>query len=233
VTVQIAERALNELLVIGVGSSTHTVVELLPDNVVVLRRGVFHARAALPLIATPSSNPRVTLQLASVIVAMALKAFAHHPSLEIHGRQLTVDLTQVPALQPWRDLWRHVERLTLETAPGALRVGLEAGIVQQGGADTIEFRTDVAASGVGERMREWIEAQLAEGFPALSGSQMSGTLALRQDVANELIAKWLARAAQPTEGAALPDVSRHVRYLKSATIRAESGTLFIDFTIAV
>ena len=46
-------------------------------------------------------------------------------------------------------------------------------------------------------MREWIEAQLAAGLPAFAGSAMSGTVAVKQEALNELIAKWLANKPRP------------------------------------
>jgi hypothetical protein len=81
-------------------------------------------------------------------------------------------------------------------------------------------------------MREWIDAQLRAGFPALAGSAISGTLAVRQELLNELLAAWLAenaaRGANPAR-----DFSASMRLLKSASIRAEPGTVLVDFQITI
>jgi hypothetical protein len=53
---------------------------------------------------------------------MALRAAVHQPYIHVHGRQLTIDLAAIPALQQWRALWRHLERAEFETAPGVLRI---------------------------------------------------------------------------------------------------------------
>jgi hypothetical protein len=82
-------------------------------------------------------------------------------------------------------------------------------------------------------MREWFRAQLAAGLPALSGSAVSGTIALKQEMLNELLAGWLADTS--SSGAATPamDVSRVKPLVKEATVRTEAGTLFVDFRIAI
>jgi hypothetical protein len=83
-------------------------------------------------------------------------------------------------------------------------------------------------------MREWIEAQLAAGLPALKGSAVSGTLAVKQELINEFLAQWLAEGARrPGGGAAPADVGRAVGFIKEAAVRAEPGTLLVDFKIAV
>jgi hypothetical protein len=82
-------------------------------------------------------------------------------------------------------------------------------------------------------MRDWFEAQLAAGLPAFSGTSISGTLAIKQEAVNELLANWLAASATP-EGAKPPfDVGRARQFLKSAAVRAEPGTLLVDFHVTV
>jgi hypothetical protein len=80
-------------------------------------------------------------------------------------------------------------------------------------------------------MRHWIETQIAEGLPAFAGSTISGTVAVKQELLNELLAQWLAATSQQ-RGAPL-DYSRTLSAIKSATVRAEPGTVLVDFTIAV
>ena len=81
-------------------------------------------------------------------------------------------------------------------------------------------------------MRDWIEAQLAAGLPAFAGSHMSGTLALKQELLNELLGRWLTESA-PGTPPRLPDLAPVKRVVKGAAVRAEAGRLLIDFTIAV
>jgi hypothetical protein len=131
-TVQIAEPALNEFLQAIAGGVTHPVISLLPGNTVAVRYGVLHARAALPSAMEVGASPRLTLRLASVLVALGLKAVVHQRFIHIHGRQLTIDLASVPALAAWRESWRHLRQVTFETAPGALRVGFIVAIEEEG-----------------------------------------------------------------------------------------------------
>jgi hypothetical protein len=81
-------------------------------------------------------------------------------------------------------------------------------------------------------MREWLEAQLAAGLPAFSGSAMSGTLAVKQELLNELLAKWLqtqtlANSAQPF------DTARLKTFVTSAAVRVEPGTVLVDFQVSI
>ena len=83
-------------------------------------------------------------------------------------------------------------------------------------------------------MDEWIQAQLAAGLPALRGSVITGTVALNQELLNELVAKWLAATGEPTStrsGAA--DLRQLRPFLKQASIRAETGTVLVDFQISI
>ena len=82
-------------------------------------------------------------------------------------------------------------------------------------------------------MREWFESQLASGLPALAGTTMSGTLALRDELLNELLDKFLAQARAGTPPKAPVDFGRSVDVIKAARIRAETGRVLIDFEINV
>jgi hypothetical protein len=83
-------------------------------------------------------------------------------------------------------------------------------------------------------MRDWFQTQLAAGFPAFAGSSVSGTLAVKQEMLNELLAAWLAESALHADGTKGPlDLGRSVTVIKSATVRAEPGTVLVDFKIVV
>jgi hypothetical protein len=120
-TLQVAESAINELLV-RIARGRRPVIEVLERNVLILRYGMLHTRATLPRSITPGESPLLTLHLASLLVAWGLKAVVHKPFLHIHGRRLTIELARVQALHPWRGLWRHLQQLTFATVPGALRL---------------------------------------------------------------------------------------------------------------
>jgi hypothetical protein len=58
---------------------------------------------------------------------------------------------------------------------------------------------------------------------------VSGTLVVRQDLLNELIAKWLQN--QALANAPPVDANRLKTFVKSATVRAEPGTVLLDFDV--
>jgi hypothetical protein len=83
-------------------------------------------------------------------------------------------------------------------------------------------------------MDEWMQAQLAAGLPAFRGSTIAGTIALNQDLLNELVGQWLAAAGKRTGGSAGgPELTQLLPFLKQALIRAETGTVLVDFQIVV
>lgn len=81
-------------------------------------------------------------------------------------------------------------------------------------------------------MREWIETQLETGLPAFAGSKISGTVAIKQELINELLTKWLAGAG-PSGTKAWPDFAPSKHVVKKAAVRAEPGVVLVDFTIAI
>lgn len=84
-------------------------------------------------------------------------------------------------------------------------------------------------------MQEWFTRQIAEGLPALRGTAISGTLAVRQELINELLSQWLASmatAAAPSRTPP-PDLTPVAGALKRAAVRAENGTVYVDFDVAV
>ena len=83
-------------------------------------------------------------------------------------------------------------------------------------------------------MQNWIQTQLASGFPALAGTAVSGTVAVRQELLNELLTELLQKSGtaepRPVGG---PDFAHLAKFVKMASVRAEQGTVLIDFKIAV
>ena len=82
-------------------------------------------------------------------------------------------------------------------------------------------------------MREWFEAQVAAGLPAFAGSTISGTVAVKQEVLNELIAKWLANETPGAAGPPRVDMAKARAAVKHARIRGEAGTILLDFDIRI
>ena len=82
-------------------------------------------------------------------------------------------------------------------------------------------------------MRDWIEAQLAAGLPAFAGSAIAGTVAVKQEALNELIAKWLANNTPSSTGGANFDLGLARAAIKQARIRGETGTILLDFEVRI
>jgi hypothetical protein len=80
-------------------------------------------------------------------------------------------------------------------------------------------------------MTDWVAKQLAAGLPAFAGTAISGTVAVKDDLVNELLQQWLAARG----GAAGPplDLEQIKPFIKSATVRAEHGAVLVDFSISV
>lgn len=127
-TVQIAEVALNEALRAGSGGATAPVIRLFGENLIEVRYGMLHARAVLPPIIDVGPPPRVTVVLASKVVAWGLRAAVRQPFIAFNGRHVTIHLAAVPALAGLRDLWPHVTAAGLSTAPGVLRLHVDVSV---------------------------------------------------------------------------------------------------------
>jgi hypothetical protein len=118
----VSAAALNELLNIEGSRVRGATVEVRPDNQIVFRHGVVHATVTLPHAVEVGASPRATLSLASVMVALALKAMLRQPYVQIHGRHLTIHLAEVPALHSLRTVWPHVRRVEVATEPEGVRL---------------------------------------------------------------------------------------------------------------
>ena len=113
---------LNELLNIEGSRVRGATVEVRPDNQVVFRHGVVRATVTLPHAVEVGSSPRATLSLASVMVALALKALLRQPYVQVQGRHLTIHLAEVPALHALRSVWPHVRRVEVATEREVVRL---------------------------------------------------------------------------------------------------------------
>ena len=113
--IKMAESAINELLNAPRSPLRGATLALMDGDEVVLRYGVLHARARLPRAIEVGSSPRVTLVLASVLVAVAVRAVVRLPYIEVSGREVTIRLADVPALGHLREVWPHVTSAGLRT----------------------------------------------------------------------------------------------------------------------
>ena len=128
-TVQITEAALNDAIRSSTrGGGSAPTVRLFDDNLIEVRYGVMHARAVLPVAMDMGAAPRMTVVLASKMVAWGLRAVVRQPFVEFSGRHVTIHLASVPALASFREVWPHVTSAQLSTAPGVLRVHLSVSI---------------------------------------------------------------------------------------------------------
>ena len=84
-------------------------------------------------------------------------------------------------------------------------------------------------------MRKWFEAQLAAGLPALSGSRVSGTLAVAPALLNEVMAAWLTRPASAESATAPPglDADALRAFVHTVSVRAEPDRILVDFELRV
>lgn len=82
-------------------------------------------------------------------------------------------------------------------------------------------------------MQEWLKTQLANGLPAFAGSFLSGTLAVRQELATELVNQLLREMGPAPRANTGNDLAGLVKFVKAISVRADAGTVMIDFKIAV
>jgi hypothetical protein len=121
-TLRVSAAALNELLNLEGSRLRGATVEVRSDNEVVVRHGVVRATMTLPHAVEVGSSPRATLSMASVMVALALKALLRQPYVQVHGRHLTIHLAEVPALRSLRTVWPHVRRVEVATEREGVRL---------------------------------------------------------------------------------------------------------------
>jgi hypothetical protein len=118
----VRQGVLNEVLRVIPGLPADLRVEIGPDRQVLVRAGPFHANARLAPALTLSPSPRLTVELASQLVAWGLRAVSLPPFVEVSGRLVHVHLAAVPALRPLAPFWPHVAEAAFASAPGRLDV---------------------------------------------------------------------------------------------------------------
>jgi hypothetical protein len=129
-TIEISESALNEVIGLASCGGTVPTLQVMEHNQLEVRYGLVHARAELPAALETGPAPRLTVTLASVMVAWALRAVVRLPFVEFNGRLVTIHLAAVPALASYRALWPHVKSARFATLSHALRVDVGLSIDQ-------------------------------------------------------------------------------------------------------
>jgi hypothetical protein len=82
-------------------------------------------------------------------------------------------------------------------------------------------------------MNEWLRKQAESGFPAFAGSSLSGTIALQQDLVNDVLAELLGSSGASAERPQPVDLAALRRMVKRVAIRSEVGRLLVDFSVSV
>jgi len=122
--VPIRQEVLDQVLRLAPGVPGDVAIEIGADRQVQVRYGVFHANGRLSAGFT-GSVPRVTLELASQLVAWGLQRVPLPPFVTVRGRAVQVDLTRVPALADLAPLWRHVDAVAFASVVGRLDVRID------------------------------------------------------------------------------------------------------------
>jgi hypothetical protein len=86
-------------------------------------------------------------------------------------------------------------------------------------------------------VKELIEKALASGLQELAGLELSGTVPIRQEFINEVIAETLQSGVPETspQSSELPsvDVNALLPHVKKAEVSAENGKLTLHFEIKI
>jgi hypothetical protein len=125
---RVTEADLNGMLAAATTSAAGIKVEIQNDNRALVRFGVLHATVLLPPRSDISESPFLTFALGSIAIAWTLKHVLKQSYVQVHGRLITVDLSQVPALSPYRDLLRYVKTIEMATISRELTLRVHAAI---------------------------------------------------------------------------------------------------------
>lgn len=82
-------------------------------------------------------------------------------------------------------------------------------------------------------MLEWWQSQVARGFPDLAGTVVTGSIPVKEELINELIASYLAQPGDQPAPRAVPDAARLMRQVRSASVHAGPGVVTLRFEIGV
>ena len=129
-SIRIPESAINELLRRPESPAPDAAIEIAPRNQLTFRYRLVHARAELPRVVDVGAAPQIRVTLASMFIAVALGIAVRRPYIDVHGRQVTIRLADLPALRPMRHIWPHVTSASLRTETGALVVDFTFAVME-------------------------------------------------------------------------------------------------------
>lgn len=128
-TIRMSEDALNDLL-----ARTMPVpfsIEVGPDNRVVVRQGAFYATAVLDrTIEVEGGAPRVSITLASFVIALALRHLFPRRGVHVRGRRVTIDLGAFPELRVVSGAWQYLRAASVTTSAGAVDLHFHIAITE-------------------------------------------------------------------------------------------------------
>jgi hypothetical protein len=104
-------------------------VEILDSNRLVARYGFVHATAVLDeQVRVGREAPQISFELASVMVAWALKQALRLPAIRVEGRRVTIDVGALGTVDARHPYWSHLRQVRLRTTPGQVHVDFEVGV---------------------------------------------------------------------------------------------------------
>src|SRR5829696_4406588 len=96
---------------------------------------------------------------------------------------------------------------------------------------TSNWRSDevrgARSQGVEVAMNEWLREQIANGFSSFKGAALSGSIPVKEELINELIAHYLATADE-TRATPAFDARELLRFIAKATIHADTGVVTLQ-----
>ena len=120
--IPVTQAVLDDALRLAPGLPRDLRVEIGADRHLLIRVGPVHANARLAPGLTLSPRPRLTVELASQLVAWGLRAVSLPAFVQVEGRLVHVDLARVPALRDAAPLWPHLQQVTFTSTHGRLEV---------------------------------------------------------------------------------------------------------------
>ncbi len=128
-TVPLSQVVLNDVLRQVRGVPQGFALDLQPDQVLMVRYGLVHARAVLdPEVRMGGGAPTITLELASTVIAWTLSRALRLEGVRFAGRRVTIDLGALDGLHGYRAYWRHLDSVRLQTTAGYLHADLAVAV---------------------------------------------------------------------------------------------------------
>jgi hypothetical protein len=242
--VPIRQRVIDDLLPLVPGVPPNVAVALGADRDLQVRYGSFHASARVRPQAALTPAPIVTFELASQLVAFALRRLPLPPFVRLSGRDVHVHLADIPALSELAGVWPHVEHIGFQPLAGGLQIVIHL-VIKSGGTPlpwpgrttdrSVAARRTPAPSPIGA----WVQRQLAAGLPAFAGAGVSATVRAPVPLLNDLLAAALVDAARgkaPSEGTpapARPDGTMMARLIRHVRVDTSPGVVTLDVEAGV